>query len=219
VGYQVVQVADEPVPVARARPQATPTRPASPLGYRLIQVAEEKSPGRRPAAAARLPKQPCRRKAERPPLWAPVAAGGFLLLAFVVVVAAVCVAGTQPSAPTTTVNFAPPPAVAFAGPPAFPAAPQVIIPEAAPGDAVAENADARAAAPAADKARPGGPGLAVADGCKDGRCGAPPGGRETFGTAVAFARNPQEAARAAAAERKLTFVLHVSGNFEDNRFT
>jgi hypothetical protein len=46
-----------------------------------------------------------------------------------------------------------------------------------------------------------------------------PADRETFGTAVGFVRNPREAARLAAAERKLTFVLHVSGNFEDDRFT
>jgi hypothetical protein len=46
-----------------------------------------------------------------------------------------------------------------------------------------------------------------------------PGDRETFGTAVVFVRNPAEAARRAGAEHKLTFLLHVSGNFEDNRFT
>ncbi len=44
-------------------------------------------------------------------------------------------------------------------------------------------------------------------------------GRQRFGTSVAFARNPQEANRQAAEEHKLTFVLHVSGNFEESRFT
>jgi hypothetical protein len=43
--------------------------------------------------------------------------------------------------------------------------------------------------------------------------------RENFGTAVEFARNPREAARLAGQERKLTFVLHVSGNFEEAAFT
>jgi len=43
--------------------------------------------------------------------------------------------------------------------------------------------------------------------------------RPTFGTAVGFVRNPQEAARIAAAEHKLTFLLHVSGDFEDSGFT
>ena len=37
--------------------------------------------------------------------------------------------------------------------------------------------------------------------------------------AIAFARNPMEAARQAGAERKHTFILHVSGNFEEARFT
>jgi hypothetical protein len=46
-----------------------------------------------------------------------------------------------------------------------------------------------------------------------------PDGRETFGTAVAFARNPQQAAKDAGRVDKLTFLLHVSGNFEDDRFT
>jgi hypothetical protein len=43
--------------------------------------------------------------------------------------------------------------------------------------------------------------------------------RETFGTTISFVRNPAEAARLAAQERKLTFLLHVSGSFEDAGFT
>jgi hypothetical protein len=42
---------------------------------------------------------------------------------------------------------------------------------------------------------------------------------ETFGTNVQFVRNPLEAGRIAGDQRKLTFLLHVSGNFEDDRFT
>lgn len=45
------------------------------------------------------------------------------------------------------------------------------------------------------------------------------GDHEFFGTAVRFVRNPVEAARIASAQRKLTFVLHVSGNFDDPGFT
>jgi hypothetical protein len=37
--------------------------------------------------------------------------------------------------------------------------------------------------------------------------------------AVAFARDPMEAARKAREEHKLMFVLHVSGNFEESKFT
>lgn len=44
-------------------------------------------------------------------------------------------------------------------------------------------------------------------------------GERTYGTAVAWEESPSEAARKAGAEGKLVFVLHVSGNFEDPRFT
>jgi hypothetical protein len=40
-----------------------------------------------------------------------------------------------------------------------------------------------------------------------------------FGTTVEFYDTPTEAARKAVKEQKLVFVLHVSGNFEDPRFT
>jgi hypothetical protein len=43
--------------------------------------------------------------------------------------------------------------------------------------------------------------------------------RQTFGTFVEFVRNPQEAERVAAREHRLTYLLHVSGNFEESRFT
>jgi hypothetical protein len=39
------------------------------------------------------------------------------------------------------------------------------------------------------------------------------------GTAIAFEDNPGMAAKKAKKEEKLVFVLHVSGNFEDPRFT
>jgi hypothetical protein len=39
------------------------------------------------------------------------------------------------------------------------------------------------------------------------------------GTSVEFLDTPSEAARKAIKEEKLVFVLHVSGNFEDPRFT
>jgi len=41
----------------------------------------------------------------------------------------------------------------------------------------------------------------------------------TYGTQVAFVSSPIEAARKALKERKLLFVLHLSGNFEDKKFT
>jgi hypothetical protein len=39
------------------------------------------------------------------------------------------------------------------------------------------------------------------------------------GTTIDFYDSPKEAARQAEKEQKLVFVLHVSGNFEDPRFT
>jgi hypothetical protein len=42
---------------------------------------------------------------------------------------------------------------------------------------------------------------------------------ETYGTKVLFLRNPEVAAQQALKARKLLFVLHLSGNFEDACFT
>jgi hypothetical protein len=42
---------------------------------------------------------------------------------------------------------------------------------------------------------------------------------EKYGTAIEFLGLPTEAARRALHEEKLLFVLHVSGNFEDAKFT
>jgi hypothetical protein len=42
---------------------------------------------------------------------------------------------------------------------------------------------------------------------------------QKFGTSVNFVATPTEAYQAAQKEKKLTFLLHVSGNFEDSGFT
>lgn len=39
------------------------------------------------------------------------------------------------------------------------------------------------------------------------------------GTSIDFVGTPSEAAKEAKKQEKLVFVLHVSGNFEDPRFT
>jgi hypothetical protein len=39
------------------------------------------------------------------------------------------------------------------------------------------------------------------------------------GTRVRFLINPEQAARQARRQGKLLFLLHLSGNFEDTRFT
>lgn len=44
-------------------------------------------------------------------------------------------------------------------------------------------------------------------------------GEGSCGTSVEFVDSPKEAAALAKKEQKLVFVLHVSGHFEDPRFT
>jgi len=61
----------------------------------------------------------------------------------------------------------------------------------------------------ASAGKPAAPAEAPADGAT---CG-------SYGTAVHFVDSPAEAAKQAKKEGKLVFVLHVSGNFEDPRFT
>lgn len=41
----------------------------------------------------------------------------------------------------------------------------------------------------------------------------------SHGTRIDFVETPSQAAKIAKKEQKLVFVLHVSGNFEDPRFT
>jgi hypothetical protein len=41
----------------------------------------------------------------------------------------------------------------------------------------------------------------------------------SFGTTINFVDTPREAAQLAKKDGRLVFVLHVSGNFEDPRFT
>jgi hypothetical protein len=53
---------------------------------------------------------------------------------------------------------------------------------------------------------------AVGDKPAEGVCG-------SYGTTIEFLDSPRDAAVQAKKENKLVFVLHVSGNFEDPRFT
>jgi len=56
------------------------------------------------------------------------------------------------------------------------------------------------------------PAAAAPTGKHEGTCGG-------YGTAVEFFGTPSEAAKKARQDQKLVFVLHVSGHFEDPRFT
>ena len=44
-------------------------------------------------------------------------------------------------------------------------------------------------------------------------------GKETYGTSIVWEGSPADAAKRALKEEKLVFVLHVSGEFEDPKFT
>jgi hypothetical protein len=247
MGYQVVEVAHEAVPVlldlaptADPDPEvATPEParlPSSPVGYQVVQVAEEKVPVQPRAAStrARPSRKPPLRKGAPMDLWVPIVVVGLVIVASVGAVA--IVSATTPTAlppekmamadaPAGPVGMPPGPQVNLPGVPAAqpPAGRRDICLAAGPeemgpaGPAAAVNLPKPAALPAGPKDR----GQAFADvgACDRGKGGNLPDGRETFGTAVAFARNPQQAAKDAGREDKLTFLLHVSGNFEDDRFT
>jgi hypothetical protein len=55
---------------------------------------------------------------------------------------------------------------------------------------------------------------AAPDGETCGKCG-----NKQYGTSVVWSGTPSEAAAKAKADEKLVFVLHVSGHFEDPKFT
>jgi hypothetical protein len=55
-------------------------------------------------------------------------------------------------------------------------------------------------------------GVVEGDSCK--KCG-----NKSYGTSVVWTGSPSEAAAKAKADEKLVFVLHVSGHFEDPKFT
>lgn len=44
-------------------------------------------------------------------------------------------------------------------------------------------------------------------------------GKETYGTSIVWEGSPSDAATKALKQEKLVFVLHVSGEFEDPKFT
>ena len=222
VGYQVVQLPDGKGPPAEQPPQVIlaehdpgpivrSAAPSSPVGYRVVVVADEKvpvAPRVRSLDIGSLVRPP--RRSSPLNLWIPIAA-----IVLVVMLPALSLALMMASR-----NQARPQVQGFAA-----VVPQemVVVPEAiranVPAAIQAEVAapaklDVPAAAPApreiddpfdlANQAKPRQP--ARPD-------------REAFATAVEFVRNAPEAARLAKQENKLTFILHLSGNFEDPGFT
>jgi hypothetical protein len=211
VGYQVVQVSEEKnLPVEGGPPKVKRKVARSPLGYRVNVVADEDIP-LRPQAHAKadflasalqrariLKNQP----QTRPVLiWGPIVAGGFFFLLPVIAIAFGLASRAQepPRHFVQAQQFEPPP---------MPPPPEIIIPDelfkAVPEKTPAED---KGGIPQPDQKNQANANLKDGAGC------------ENFGTQVEFVRNPQVASKMAREEGKLTFLLHVSGNFEDARFT
>jgi hypothetical protein len=85
--------------------------------------------------------------------------------------------------------------------------------------AIAPAAPPAPPAPAPARAAPLDPFNDPAPGREPARPPAHAAGCARFGTAVDFVDDPTEAARQALRDKKLLFVLHVAGNFEDAKFT
>jgi hypothetical protein len=114
--------------------------------------------------------------------------------------------------------------------PATPAEAEVADASIVPAHAVAVNLPAPAPEPPAAPAQPPAPAEArhrrVKLAVQSFRAPAQPPAQaeprpagQTYGTRVTFLASPDEAMRVAQRERKLVFVLHVSGNFEEACFT
>ena len=228
VGYQVVEVTDPNVPVLVPAPPAcsgagpeAPRLPSSPVGYRVVVAAEQAA---RPSVLIKARPRSVARSASWKDnafiVWGSVGAGAFGVMALTLILAIVRASDDEAAHGPLQAVFA------------TPRGTRVKVPEVGVVKLPREGAAEKPAVPvkvvdkpvnavAAGAALPALPDVPFCDkdGCKIERpAGARPD-RETFGTAVEFARNPLEAARAAGAERKLTFILHVSGNFEEARFT
>jgi hypothetical protein len=230
VGYRVVEISDEkpaspdqPPQVILAepgsrRPEALRV-PRSPIGYRVAVVADEIVPVEKPAKpkwdderrTIVLPHRPRRRNPVE--LWIPLGAVACLVLlpALALMMITSSHRPVQAGGP-----------VAIVLPQNIAAQQQeAVVPDAIRAQPVAaQPADL---APAGDDARLAKNDERPRDAAGEARPDdAPPRPRlegDCFQTAVEFVRNPQEACRLAKADDKLTFILHLSGNFEDPGFT
>jgi hypothetical protein len=218
-GYQVVEVANEWGPAPRPADDTEPARqPSSPLGYRVTVVPPAESPRHAPAprTAARRSRVvkthgPRRHKGQPFVLWGALAAGGLLVVIFMCALITGYVSEVGDNTPQPIVITM-----------RDRVAPQLVRPPVNVDD-MAPLPPPRWAPPQAGAMGPMAPmqpmrPAGAKDDCAVCRPEAPARG-ETFGTTVSFARNPAEAFRGAEEEHKLTFVLHVSGNFEEARFT
>jgi len=228
VGYQVVEVSGAGPPLVGLAPEsgspvgnAPVMRPAlppsSPVGYQVV-VTEKPAAGRASLVKPTAVKSRSRKISTPVLLWASIGIGATCVMGLTLLLAVMRASDETPAQGPMQAIFA-----AKLGP-------VVNIPEAGFVKLPREGAPEKPAVPAKENgqpqaaAAPAFPGLPAAPACDKEACNInradmPPRDRETFGTTVEFVRNPLEAARVAGQERKLTFILHVSGNFEEARFT
>jgi hypothetical protein len=109
--------------------------------------------------------------------------------------------------------------------PPAPAAPEATAPLDVLAPAKAVEAAAAAAVPVVQAAPPAPPPAPPAPAEPDVRIAAKPEAcaacakAGAHGTSLTFAESPTEAAKQALKENKIMFVVHISGNFEDDKFT
>lgn len=168
----------------------------SPLGYRVVQVGEERVPPRPRPVRPLISKRPVQSSSAE--WWVPLVAVGIFtfVVSVIVLLAASSVSVTRRVVAERPVEFFVEPA------PRQPVVRTAHIPAALAFGR--DNAEEKAEPAQNVEADPAAANLP---------------GRERFGTTIEFVRNPIVAGRLAKAESKLVFHLHVSGNFEDEAFT
>jgi hypothetical protein len=147
-----------------------------------------------PKSAPPTPRQPIL-------CWPAVVAAGALALLFMVGMTLAVSAGSRPAE------------VAKASPPVVVPTPETDLPLTLPPETT--QAVAPAPTPPVKPAPVPVVELAPLPSAEAPACGT----GDTYGTAVLFSNSPAEAGRQAAQEKKLLFVLHLSGNLEDDAFT
>ncbi|GEM_PF-4834355 len=227
VGYQVVELPGGKAPAGEQpphvilveqtpRPVAKSNIPRSPVGYRVVKVADENVPVRRRSRDTDISLLMRERPRTHPlAIWLPIVAVALVIFVPAFALALILSRSHARNEPQV---------VAAVVPEAI-----GVVPEAIRADVPADK-KADAAAPAQAKLAPAdappreakgaGPDADPFDIANQAKPAQQPRlDRERFDTAVEFVRNPQEAIRLAKQENKLTFILHLSGNFEDPGFT
>lgn len=173
-----------------------------------------------------LPSSPGARQKDPPPLiyWKPLTGAVLFMLVLVLSATAAVTRGKSTRAALTSTPedpyaFLPPEPLILK--PARPAEPEPIVVKSAFKPASPDSVVGSCAKPDPlfGAIEPAAPVVVVPEAIKNGFAPETVTPKETFGTAVRFERNLLEAVQVAKHHRKLLFLLHVSGNFEDQEFT